>query len=292
MKPIVLSAICALSLTFLAQDVIASDSFPASRPVGYRLVWSDEFDNPESLESDWRFEVGGKGWGNNELQYYCANGYFEPTAQRTAEVKDGSLFIIAHKIDPGIYSDNRQYISARMNTARAWQYGYFEMRAKLPAVAGSWPAFWMLPADGKYDIANGGGELDIMEWVANEPDDVWFSAHCREVTRGAAGMYENPTTGEKSPHSLNAKISDPADEYHTFAMEWTHEYVRALFDGVEYYRAYNPVPNVTDENRWPFDKEYYVKLNLAVGGSWGGDVDPDFSTATYEIDYVRVYQKE
>lgn len=259
-------------------------------PEGYKLVWSAEFNDSTPLTDDWIFEIGGKGWGNNEDQYYCAGGVFEPTGHQTAKVEDGALHITAYKIEPSEASDNRSYVSTRMNTWNSWQYGYIEMRAKLPEVQGTWPAFWMLPKDGKYDIKNGGGELDIMEWVGNEPETVWFSAHSQKVTTKSEGRYIDPATGLGYRHSEGIAIATPG-EYHTYGMEWTHEYVKAYFDGVQYYYAPNPKPDENDVTAWPFDKEYYIKLNLAIGGSWGGYIDPDFTTATYEIDWVRVYQK-
>lgn len=268
-----------------------TDTSDGYAPEGYELVWNDEFDDRSSLLSKWRFERGGTGWGNNELQYYCPGGVYAPTGQQTARIENGRLFITAYKIEPTASSDNRSYISTRMNTNRTWKYGYIEMRAKLPTVSGTWPAFWMLPEDGQYDIANGGGELDIMEWVGNEPDKVWFSAHCQHVTTGSAEFYVDPKTGERYKHSEGILITDPGTEFHCFGMEWTHEYVKAYLDGVLYHYCPNPKPGENDVTWWPFDKEYYIKLNLAIGGSWGGNVDPAFSSATYEVDWVRVYQK-
>lgn len=260
-------------------------------PDGYRLVWHDEFNNPGTLRTEWKFEKGGTGWGNGELQYYCDNGRYAPTGQETARISGGTLKLTAYKIIPSASSDNKEYISTRMNTRKGWKYGYIEMRAKLPVIEGSWPAFWMLPSDGKYHIADGGGELDIMEWVGNSPDKVHFSAHCQHVTRNSGEYYINPETGAQDyPHSRFTSIVNPGD-WHCYAMEWTHEYVKAFLDGREYYYAGNVKPDENDETWWPFDKEYYLKLNLAIGGSWGGSVDPNFESVTYEVDWVRVYQK-
>ncbi|MBD5232992.1 MAG: glycoside hydrolase family 16 protein [Bacteroidales bacterium] len=259
-------------------------------PEGYSLVWSDEFEQSASLAREWYFESGGR-WANNEVQYYCPKGYFAATDQRTATVSDGTLKITAYKVEPSEASEGRSYISTRMNTRRGFKYGYIEMRARLPLAHGTWPAFWMLPTDGKFDVSNGGGELDIMEWVGNEPDLVWFSAHSQHVTTGTADRYTDPETGVEYPHSTSVRVESPGD-WHCYGMEWTHEYVRATFDGIEYFYAPNPIPFGTDVTWWPFDKEYYIKLNLAMGGSWGGEIDPDFTSATYEIDYVRVFQKK
>ncbi|MDE6160889.1 MAG: glycoside hydrolase family 16 protein [Muribaculaceae bacterium] len=258
-------------------------------PEGYYLVWSDEFDDPMSLVRNWYFEKGGTGWGNDEAQYYCLDGKYGDL--ETATVSDGTLKITAHKVEPSDATDGKSYVSTRMNTTGAWQYGYIEMRAKLPATGGCWPAFWLLLQDGPSWIGDGGGELDVMEWVANEPQDVHFSCHSQNVTKDSGKYYVDPADGKSYRHSEHIAIDNPTTEYHCFGMEWTHEYIKAYLDGVQYYYAPNPVPTTTDTSWWPFDQKYYIKLNLAVGGSWGGAIDPAFSSATYEIDWVRVYQK-
>lgn len=271
-----------------AGDVDDGDGYA---PAGYKLVWSDEFNDRSSLARNWYFEEGGTGWGNNELQYYCAGGVYEPNGLNTAEVVDGKLHITAYKVTPSAASGNCEYVSTRMNTTRGWKYGYIEMRAKLPAEGGTWPAFWMLMKNGPSWIGDGGGELDIMEWVGNDPGMVHFSAHSKNVTTNSGNFYVDPETGEKYPHSRGIAIENPSSEFHCFGMEWTHEYIRAFLDGVEYYYCANPIPSISDVTWWPFDTEYYIKLNLAIGGNWGGNVPAGFTSSTYEIDWVRVYQK-
>ena len=265
-------------------------------PAGYHLVWSDEFDSQVKLYSNWHFESGGTGWGNQELQYYCDGGIYEPTGQQTALVSDGTLKIKAYKITPSYASDNCEYISTRMNTNEYWQHGYIEMRAKLPTVRGCWPAFWMLLKDGPYwvrDPSQTGAEIDLMEYVPGDsPNKVWFSAHSYNAT-GEAGRqtgYVDPATGVKHSYSNRVRVENPGD-WHCYGMEWTHTFIRGYCDGVEYFYAPNPSPDAADSATWPFDQKYYIKLNLAVGGSWGGTPADDFGEATYEIDWVRVYQK-
>ena len=265
-------------------------------PTGYSLVWNDEFDNSNSLSNKWYFEYGGSGWGNNELQYYCANGVYTPTGQQTALVSDGTLKIKAYKISPSASSDNCSYISTRMNTNASWQYGYIEMRAKLPLTPGCWPAFWMLLQNGPSyvrDESGTGGEIDMLEYVPGEDaNTIHFSAHSYNATReaGVNTGYVDPVTGVKYPYSDNTSIVG-AGNWHCYGMEWTHEYIRGYLDGVEYFYAPNPTPNVSDPATWPFDQRYYIKLNLAIGGSWGGTPAANFTEETYEIDWVRVYQK-
>ena len=272
-------------------------SFP---PAGYEIAWRDEF-NGHSISSAWEFESGGD-WGGEEeekeLQYYCPDGIYTPTGQNTAYVSGGSLKIKAYKITPSQSSEWQEYISARMQTKPRryrWQYGYIEMRAKLPTTAGCWPAFWMLQADGNPDVTDDsdptGGEIDIMEYVPNEDEhQVFFSAHSYNANATDHwSTYEEPETGALYSYCQSSYLYDPAS-WHTYSMLWTDQYILGFRDGVEYFYVPNPTPDVPDLATWPFDKKYYLKLNLAIGGSWGGDPDPDFTSATYEIDWVRVYQ--
>lgn len=275
------------------QDAPKDDGFT---PTGYTLVWSDEFDSQANLYSKWNFEKGGAGWGNNELQYYCDNGVYGPTGQQTASVSDGTLKITAYKVKSSGQSDNCEYISARMNTKEGWEHGYIEMRAKLPEIKGCWPALWMLPLDGPFNVmdASGwGGEIDIMEYVPNDnPNRIYFSAHCHDATRAAGKNtgYVDPKTGKKYSYCQFGSISTPGD-WHCYGMEWTAEYIRGYIDGKEFFYAPNPRPTEVYQFSWPFNQKFYLKLNLAIGGDWGGEVDANFTQATYEIDWVRVYQK-
>ena len=271
-------------------------------PTGYSLVWSDEFNAGESLSSNWSFEDGGTGWGNNELQYYCADGTItlNGTTYNTASVSsDGTLKITAYKVSKSNSTNNKEYISARMNTKQSWKHGYIEMRAKLPVTKGCWSAFWMLPQNGSPDVRNSkkdGGELDIIEHVPNDGvNKIYFSAHSYYTTQAAidAGDYTpyiHPTTGAEYSYTGNGTVSDASD-WHVYSMLWTDEFVRAFIDGEQYYYAPNPYPGQHNLPYWGFDQEFYIKLNLAVGGSWGGTPASNFGTPTYEIDYVRVYQQ-
>lgn len=286
-----------LALTLPSLFAMGGQAEPCNAPEGYRLVWSDDFDAEDSFYSNWAFERGGSGWGNNELQYYCAGGIYEPTGQKTASVSNGTLKIKAYKITPSKTSQGRGFISARLNTRKSWQYGYIEIRARLPQIKGCWPAFWMLLKDGPSyvrDESRTGGEIDIIEYVPGEDSNtVHFSAHSYNAT-AAAGRntgYVDPATGVKHSYSDHTRVENPGN-WHCYGMEWTHTYIRGYCDGVEYFYAPNPCPDVADTAFWPFDQKYYIKLNLAIGGSWGGTPAADFSEATCEIDWVRVYQKK
>lgn len=278
-------------------------SFP---PAGYTLVWNDEFNRGENLNDNWVFESGGD-WPNNELQYYCANGEItlNHTTYKTASVSNsGTLKIKAYKVSPSRKTEYKKYISARMYTKLpdlSWQHGYIEMRAKLPTTAGCWSAFWMLLADGPsyvLDPSMRGGEIDILEHVPN--DDVnraYFSAHSYNATYETdpdSGYYD-PVTGALYSYCQNGPISNPSS-WHTYSMLWTHEFIRGYIDGVEYFYAPNPAPELEGDDidlaTWPFDQDYYLKLNLAIGGGWGGTPASNFNQATYEIDWIRVYQAQ
>ena len=209
--------------------------------------------------------------------------------------------ITARKITPSNSSDRKSYISARLNTNESWQYGYIEMKAKLPTEKGCWPAFWMLP-DPDYgnsyvrDESKTGAEIDIMEYVPGEDmNTVHFSAHSYNVTAeaGRDTGYRDPQSNTKYSYSDNTAIANADTQWHYFSVLWTHEEIRGYLDGVEYYYAPNPTPGKynLDNPDWGFDKPFYLKLNLAMGGSWGGEIANDFTSANFEIDYVRIYKQ-
>ena len=243
-------------------------------PAGYQLVWRDEFNDPSLTMPDtkeWWYETAEPGWVNNELQTYVAGRTGDIV---TADVSGGTLKIRAIK------SGNRVY-SARVNTRKNWTYGYFEARLKLPKGKGTWPAFWMMPS-----VWSGwpeGGEIDIMEHVGCVPTEVSSSIHCK--------AYYHAIGTQKT---AARKVAGVMDEFHTYALEWTPEYIKTYVDGKQLF-YYNPddYSQGRNANTWPFNKPFELKLNLAWGGDWGGmyGVDETCLPATYEIDYVRVFQK-
>ena len=248
----------------------------------YRLVWSDEFVmDPQSgmdwtyPSDDWTFETGGSGWGNDEAQYYVDKQYENNVV---AKVKDGNLILSAYKLDSPL--EGKKYISARMTTKRSWTYGKIEMRAKLCSGRGVWPAFWMLPATMTSDNLLD-GEIDIMEYVGYEPGIVWFSLHNKkDRTEEGKNLLTTPYT-----------ISNPETEFHIYGVEWTEDYIQAYIDDVPYYTFRND--GTGDPESWPFSKPFRIKLNIAIGGTWGGymGIDDTIFPAEYIIDYVRVYQR-
>lgn len=238
-------------------------------PEGYKLVWNDEFNEGTEPGSEWWYETGAGGWGNNELQNYVAGSH---ELEQLAAVKDGILTITAKKIGSTVYS-------IRMNTNQSWKYGYFEARLKLPSGKGTWPAFWMMPKN--YTAWPADGEIDIMEEVGYRPNYVSSAIHCTS--------YNHTKKTEKTNEML---LETAQTEYHVYALEWTENYIRTYVDGKELFYFEND--KTGNKDTWPFDAAFYLKLNLAWGGNWGGaqGVDESVLPATYHIDYVRVFQKD
>lgn len=239
----------------------------------YRLVWSDEF-NYEGLPNNkkWGYDTGNDGWGNNELQFYTAK------RKENATVAGGMLTIKAIK-------ENYQgtpYTSARLLTrAKAnWTYGRVEVRAKLPHGRGVWPAIWMLSSDTSYGDWPGSGEIDIMEHVGYNPDSIFATVHTKAY---------NHTIGTQKTKGLLRK--DVSSAFHVYAMEWTDKQISMFIDDQKYFEFNN---EGTGFAAWPFDKPFFLVLNLAVGGNWGGKmgVDNMIFPQTMQVDYVRVYQKK
>lgn len=243
-------------------------------PEGYELVWQEEFDKSENglpVSSEWWYETAEPGWVNNELQTYVPGRIGDIV---TADVSDGTLKIRAVKSGSRVYS-------ARVNTNKSWTYGYFEASLKLPKGKGTWPAFWMMPAT--WSGWPDGGEIDIMEHVGCVPTEVSSSIHCK--------AYYHAIGTQKT---AARKVAGVLDEFHTYALEWTPEYIKTYVDG-KLLLSYNPdnYPKGRNAETWPFNKPFQLKLNLAWGGDWGGmmGVDESCLPAVYEIDYVRVFQK-
>jgi hypothetical protein len=246
-------------------------------PSGYSLVWQDDFNDARTGSgkavlpntAEWWFETGASGWGNNELQNYIPGVLGNDTC---AAIFDGSLKITAKKA-------SGQVLSVRMNTNESWTYGYFEARLKLPQGKGTWPAFWMLPKNFKNWPDD--GEIDIMEEVGYRPNWVASSIHCK--------AYYHSIGTQKTAEKF---ISTAESDFHIYAVEWTEDYIYGFIDGSRYFTFTND--KTGNKNTWPFNVPFYLKLNLAWGGDWGGSqgVDESKLPATYEIDYVRVYQKK
>jgi beta-glucanase (GH16 family) len=240
----------------------------------WTLVWSDEF-SVDGLPdpSRWTYDVGGHGWGNQELQDYRASRL------ENARVEDGRLIVEARREPSG----GREYSSARLLSRENWTYGRVEVRAKLPSGRGTWPAVWMLPGEKAYGGWPASGEIDIMEHVGHDPDRVHASIH--------TAAYNHVARTQKT---ANVRVESARREFNVYALEWSAEEIRVSVNGEAYFtfrneRLGNPQ---ADHRQWPFDRGFHLILNLAVGGTWGGaeGVDTTIWPQRLEVDYVRVYR--
>jgi beta-glucanase (GH16 family) len=249
------------------------------KPSPWRLVWQDEFNGASGSPVDstkWSFAVGGKGWGNSELETYTsrpANAHLEP----------GLLVITALKETfTGPDKIVRNYTSARLLTKDKFSqvYGRFEARIKIPYGQGIWPAFWMLGDDIDTVHWPRCGEIDIMENIGREPSIVHGTFHGPGYSGGS---------GISASYAL-ANGQKFSDDFHVFAVEWEPNVMRFYVDG-NLYKTRTPA-DLPAGTSWVFDHPFFIILNVAVGGGWPGN--PDGGTVFPQqmlVDYVRVYQR-
>lgn len=251
-----------------------------SNDVFTTLVFSDEFDNEGRPDDQkWHFQTiatNNGSWFNGELQHYTDE-------VENSFVDAGSLKIVSLKENYTSSGSTKAYTSARLNSKFAFKYGRVEVRAKLPSIAGTWPAIWTLGANSnevgnyfgdQYGTAGWphSGEIDIMEQTGGDKNSVISHFHWGDKI---SGEYKNE--GGILP------IDDASGTFHVFSMIWNAESIKIYVDDVLNYE----LPNDTNK---PYNHEHYLLLNLAIGGTLGGEVPADFSEATFEVDYVRVYQ--
>ena len=247
-------------------DKFISSSKSVTVYVDPSLVFADEFNGSGSPDSSkWSFEIGNSGWGNNEVQYYTDR-------LENAKVEDGVLKITAQKEN----YEGAPYTSARIITLGKFDftYGKVEVRAKLPVGGGTWPAIWMLGSNISSVGWPASGEMDIMEHVGNNPGTVISAVH----TPSSHGNTQNVATTE---------VDNISSEFHVYGVEWDENKLAFSVDGEVHY-TYSP--STKNDSTWPFNKDQFLILNIAVGGTLGGEIDPDFNSGTMEVDYVRVYQ--
>jgi beta-glucanase (GH16 family) len=233
-------------------------------------VWSDEFDYTGAPDaSKWGYDIGGNGWGNNELEYYT-------NSTNNAKVENGKLSITARQENVG----GMNYTSARLVTKNKgdFLYGRIEISAKLPSGRGTWPAIWMLPTDWVYGGWPKSGEVDIMEHVGYDPNNVLSSIHTQNY---------NHTLGTQKSGGMN--IPTAMSAFHKYRFDWTPYAVRVYYDDQLVFTFVNEGKGYAT---WPFDKRFHLLLNLAIGGNWGGaqGVDTTIFPTTMEVEYVRVYK--
>jgi len=238
----------------------------------WQLVWSDEFNTDSIDPSKWGYDIGTGdwGWGNGEAQYYTNNS-------NNSFIEDGKLIIKAMLQNYG----GANYTSARMVTRNHgdWTYGKFVVRAKMPAGTGTWPAIWMLPTDWVYGGWPYSGEIDIMEAVGFDHGAIHGTAHC-ETYNWWNGI---PPTGG------TLMINDFDTEFHDYIIEWDENRIKWYVDGTQYHIYSN---NNQGTATWPFDQDFHLLLNIAIGGTWGGQqgIDNSIFPVQMEVEYVRVYE--
>jgi beta-glucanase (GH16 family) len=249
-----------------------------ANPPRWQLVWSDEFNGANGTTPDaskWTYDIGGGGWGNQELETYTNRPV-------NAHLQDGNLVVTAQQETyTGPDGIARNYTSARLKTATLFTqtYGKIEARIKIPYGQGMWPAFWMLGSDIDQVGWPACGEIDIFENIGKEPSIVHGTVHGPGYSggNGIGGPFTLPN---------NARF---ADDFHIFAVEWESNAVRFYVDGA-LYKTVTPA-NLPSGTQWVFNHPFFIIMNVAVGGSWPGN--PDSTTVypqTMLVDYVRAYK--
>jgi beta-glucanase (GH16 family) len=258
-----------VSLTVSASGETPTPEITVTPPAGWTLVWSDEFNGSQIDPANWVFDIGtgSGGWGNNELEYYTDR-------PENARIENGMLVIEARK---EAY-EGSEYTSARLKTQglQAWTYGRIEARIQIPYGQGIWPAFWMLGTNITEVSWPQCGEIDIMENIGSEPYTVHGTVHGPGYSGG---------DGVGSSVSLDVPFSEG---FHLFAVEWSATEIRWYLDG----GLYLTVTTEDVPGAWVFDHDFFLLLNVAVGGNWPGS--PDSTTIfpqQMKVDYVRVYQQ-
>ena len=255
----------------------------------WNLVWSDEFDKPGLPDpAKWSFEEGFV--RNNEAQYYTR------ARLENARVENGMLTIEARKehfanprYQPGALETGRggrgrafaEYTSASLTTRgkASWTYGRIEVRAKLPPGRGTWPAIWTLGTNTSQAGWPAGGEIDIMEFVGFDPGIIHANIHTKKYNHV-----------KKTGKGSQITVPDASEAFHVYALEWDAHQLDFFVDDHKYF-TYSNEGSGTDA--WPYDRDQYLMLNLAIGGAWGGakGIDDTCFPQRYDIDYVRVYQR-
>lgn len=294
-----------------SSEVSSSSSSTSSSP--WTLVWSDEFDGNEIDSEKWEHEVNCWGGGNEEKQCYTSQA-------KNSYVQDGSLKIVAireaapfcgpskNQDDPGYDPNDTSkclpYTSARLRTKNKadWTYGRMEIRAKMPFGKALWPAIWMLPTDYEYGGWPHSGEIDIFEAFSPGTTDFGALNEVAGTLHYGFSWPWNQYTGKDSPGASFIPEENIWDEFHTYAVEWEEEEIRWYVDGhhygtqtsdgwFSYYWGGQQLGYQNSVGAQPFDKDFHMLLNVAVGSSFLGEpaVDAVFPQ-TMEVEFVRVYQ--
>ena len=225
------------------------------------LLWSDEFNgNGAPNSANWTYEVNGDGGGNNEKQYYTSR-------PENSIIENGVLKIFTKKES----YQGKEYTSARLVSLGkfSFKYGKIEFRAKLPVGVGTWPALWMLGDNINTAGWPACGEIDVMEHVGVTPNKIYGTLH-----------YPGRSGGNADGKTVN--ISNAQSEFHIYTAEWTAESIIISVDNKPFFTYANSASTA-------FNQKFFIIINCAIGGVFGGNIDPNFTSSTFEIDYVRVY---
>jgi beta-glucanase (GH16 family) len=239
-----------------------SKSISVTVTVVQSIVWAEEFNTDGAPDATkWGYDIGGNGWGNQELEYYT-------NRPDNAIISNGSLKIMAKKESFG----GSAYTSARLLTKDkfSFKYGKIEVRAKLPVGVGTWPAIWMLGDNVSTVNWPACGEIDIMEHLGRDLNKIYGTLH-------------HPGHSGGNGDGSTVTISNATTEFHKYAAEWSPATIKFLVDDVTFY-------TFTNNGSLPFNQNFFIILNVATGGNFAGPVDPAFVSAVMEVDYVRVYQ--
>lgn len=246
-------------------SIDTTETHAVSYYVGEPPVWADEFFQDGAPNSEnWTYDLGAGGWGNNEVQTYTNN-------VSNVKVEDGLLKIIAK-------ANGSAYTSARLKSIGLFEftYGRVDVRAKLPSSAGTWPAIWMMGANFPSVGWPRCGEIDIMEQTGWDKNKVLGTCH-----------WFNTSNSSHASYGLETNISNASSEFHVYSLEWDANTIRILLDGVQYFVMSSNGASIPSS---PFQSDFFMILNVAMGGTLGGTIDPSFTEDSMEIDYIRLYQ--
>jgi len=238
-----------------------SKSVQVSVSVAQTLVWSDEFNTPGAPDpARWGYDLGAGGWGNNELQYYT-------NRSDNATISNGTLKITAKRES----FSGSAFTSARLLTKNKFstKYGKIEVRAKLPVGVGTWPAIWALGSNIDQVGWPACGEIDIMEHKGSDPGRIYGTVH-------------HPGHSGGNADGATTTISNASTDFNIYAVEWNAQTLKFSVNGNVFYTFNN-------NSNLPFNQNFFIILNVAMGGTFGGPVEAGFTQSVMEVDYVRVY---
>lgn len=248
------------------------------------LIWSDEFENVSGSapnNKNWKFDTGGHGWGNQELQYYTSsrdNAFHDENSSLVIQAK----YVSNSKENLAAWYGPAKFTSARLITKELFEftYGRVDARIKVPNIKGIWAAIWLLGANNSYASWPDCGEIDIMEFIGGKKGVIYGSLH----GPGYSHSNQKQKTGTYQPENYQEFISD----FHVFSLAWEPNRIKWYVDGKEYFCV---TSDQTAGNKWVFDKPFFIVLNLAIGGTWAGQPDSENNFPQQMlVDYIRVYE--